>query len=57
MPKAFRAMATDDSGQGLVEYAVIIAMVSLALVLTLRLLSGQISTFFTEVSNTLQAGS
>jgi pilus assembly protein Flp/PilA len=57
MPKVLRPMAVDDAGQGLVEYAVIIALVSLGLVLSLRLLSGQISNFFNEVSNTLQAAS
>jgi len=55
MPTALPAMAEDDSGQGLAEYAVIIALVSLGLVVSLRLLSGQISNFFNEVSNTLQS--
>ena len=43
----------DDSGQGLIEYALIIALVSLAAVLALGFLSGKISTLFSKSGNVL----
>ncbi len=40
-------------GQGLVEYALIIALVSITAVAALQLLSGGINGVFTRINNTL----
>ena len=48
-----RATARDERGQGLVEYALIIALVSLAAVLALGFLSGKINTLFSKTGNVL----
>jgi len=48
----FRAR-DEESGQGLVEYALIIALVSLAAVAALGFLSGKINTLFSKAGNTL----
>jgi pilus assembly protein Flp/PilA len=41
--KNFTAMLRDDNGQGLVEYALIIALVSIVAVTALRFLGGKAS--------------
>lgn len=46
MAKRFMAMMKDKKGQGLVEYALIIVLVSVALVAALTALTGGISTAF-----------
>ena len=48
----FRAR-DDESGQGLVEYALIIAIVSLGAIVALGFLSGKINTLFSKAGNTL----
>ena len=48
----FRAR-DEESGQGLVEYALIIALVSLAAVAALGFLSGKINTLFSDAGNQL----
>ena len=48
----FRAR-DEESGQGLVEYALIIALVSLAAVAALGFLSGKINGLFSKAGNTL----
>ena len=45
----------DERGQGLVEYALIIALVSLAAVASLGFLSGKINTLFSKAGNSLNA--
>jgi pilus assembly protein Flp/PilA len=42
-----------ERGQGLVEYALIIALVAILLVGALTLLKGQLSTVFSNISNSL----
>ena len=42
-----------EAGQGLVEYALIIALVAILLVAALTLLSGQLSTVFSNISGSL----
>jgi pilus assembly protein Flp/PilA len=49
----FNAVQSDEEGQGLVEYALIIALVSVVLVGALGLLSGAISGTFTEIQGSL----
>jgi pilus assembly protein Flp/PilA len=48
----FRAR-DDESGQGLVEYALIIAIVSLGAVLALGFLSGKINSLFSKAGNSV----
>lgn len=43
----------DENGQGMVEYALIIALVSIAAIVILGLLGGQISEKFGKVKSTL----
>ncbi len=44
----------DESGQGMVEYALIIALIAVAVILAITTLSGQISSKFGQVSNNLK---
>ena len=50
-----KAMWNDESGQGLVEYALIIALVSIGLILALTVLKNAIQTIFEKIGNTLNA--
>jgi len=43
----------DDSGQDLIEYALVAALIALASVAAMKTLSGKISTEFTNVGNSL----
>jgi Flp pilus assembly pilin Flp len=47
--ESLRALRDEEVGQGLVEYALIIAGVSIALVLALSKLAGGIEGVFTEI--------
>ncbi|CAN7282904.1 Flp family type IVb pilin [Variovorax paradoxus] len=52
----FKSFLQDESGAQVVEYALIIAVISIALVVALRALTdngGSFSTFVTHVSNCL----
>lgn len=46
-------VTTGESGQTLVEYALIVALVSVALVAGLQALTGNIGAAFTSIGNTL----
>ena len=48
------ALNTDEQGQGLVEYALIIALVSVLLVGALTALKGDIQTTFGNIGNSLK---
>ena len=50
---AWYQMREGESGQGLVEYALIIALVSLAAVAALGFLSGKINNLFSKAGNVL----
>jgi Flp pilus assembly pilin Flp len=50
---AWFAARDRESGQALVEYALIIALVSLAAILALTFLSGKINELFSKAGNTL----
>jgi pilus assembly protein Flp/PilA len=43
----------DDSGQDLIEYALVAALIALASVAAMKTLSGKIATEFTNVGNSL----
>lgn len=53
MMEMLRRMWSADEGQDLVEYALIIALVSIALVTALQALSGAISGVFATISTDL----
>jgi Flp pilus assembly pilin Flp len=46
-----RALACDESGQGLVEYAIIIALVSIVAVATLRILGHRADNALSSATN------
>ena len=48
-----RSMRDNEEGQALVEYALILVLVSIASVGTLTILGGDISAIFTDVSTAL----
>jgi len=49
----FRKFAAAQRGQGLVEYALIIFLVAIAVVALLGVLGGQIGAVFTSITNSL----
>jgi len=51
--KNFTAMLRNDEGQGLVEYALIIALVSIVAIAALRLLGQKANTTLTNAANQL----
>lgn len=57
MPAALKKFAREEDGAQVVEYALIIAVVSIALVLAIKGLSGgSFTDFITRVSDCLKAG-
>ena len=50
----FQTRIEREEGQGLVEYALIIALVAIALIVALQLLGGSIGNTLRNVSTTLQ---
>ncbi len=45
--------STDDEGQGLVEYALIIAVIAIAVIVAMIFLRGQITNIFSNIGNNL----
>jgi len=43
----------DDEGQGLVEYALIIAVIAIAVIVAMIFLRGQITNIFSNIGNNL----
>ncbi|MDQ2982227.1 MAG: Flp family type IVb pilin [Actinomycetota bacterium] len=48
-----RAFWRDDQGQGMVEYALVIIVVAIAIIFMLYLMKDQINNFFSNVGNSL----
>jgi pilus assembly protein Flp/PilA len=53
MLKNFASMILDEEGQGLVEYALIIALVSIVAIAALRLMGAKASNTLNNAANTL----
>jgi pilus assembly protein Flp/PilA len=48
-----RTFARDEHGQGLVEYALIIAVIAVAVIVAMVFLRDQISNIFSDIGNNL----
>jgi len=55
MLELFTALWSDESGQDLAEYALLLAFIAIAVVLTLPLLGTAIDTIFQNIEQELQA--
>ena len=47
------AFRDDDAGQGLVEYALIISVIAIAVMLAMVFVRGQLQTMFSNIGNNL----
>ncbi len=54
MMKMLSRLWKDESGQGMVEYGLIIALVAVAVIAVLTLMGTEIKSFFQHVVDTLQ---
>jgi len=52
---SLRRLHSDDAGQGLVEYALIIALVAFAAVVAMQTLANDINNAFTGIGNLLSS--
>lgn len=52
----FKRLWNDEEGQGMVEYGLIIALVSIVVILALTAIGGGLNTIFENISNTLTGG-
>jgi len=57
MISLFKRLVSEDSGQGLVEYALIIALVAVALIVALGTLQGGIEHIFDGIGDKLSSES
>ena len=55
MTNFLKWFAQEESGQGMVEYGLIIALVSIAVIVVLGLLGGELNKVFTNVKGKLSA--
>jgi len=53
--KSLSRLHKDEAGQGLVEYALILALVAFAAVIAMQTLANDINNAFTGIGNTLKA--
>jgi pilus assembly protein Flp/PilA len=49
-------LSAEEEGQGLVEYALIIVLISIAAIATMKLLAGSITGVFSSIKGSLDAG-
>ena len=49
-----RTFVNDDSGQDLLEYALLVALIALVAFGAVQLAGGQVSTIFTDITNQLK---
>ena len=50
----FKSLWADESGQDLVEYALLVALIAIIVIAALRLLGPIIATVFNNIANNLQ---
>jgi pilus assembly protein Flp/PilA len=55
MLELFQALWTDESGQDLAEYALLIALIALAVIVAVSLLGSRVSNVFNTIGSTLEA--
>jgi pilus assembly protein Flp/PilA len=55
MKALFKSFWTDESGQGLTEYALIIALVSIGLITILIIFRNEIGDVFSQIANALSS--
>jgi Flp pilus assembly pilin Flp len=55
MLELFQALWTDESGQDLAEYALLIALIALAVIVAVALLGSRISNVFNTIGSTLES--
>lgn len=53
MVQLFNALMVDESGQDLAEYAILIGLIALAVIVAVRLLGTTISNIFNRIGSTL----
>ena len=53
MKQLIRRFWTDESGQDMVEYALLLVLITLAVIVSMRLLGPAIADFFNDVSDNL----
>jgi len=53
MVQLFNALMIDESGQDLAEYAILIGLIALAVIVAVRLLGTTISNIFDDISSSL----
>jgi pilus assembly protein Flp/PilA len=52
----FKSALGEEAGQGLVEYALIIVLIAIALIAVLTLLAGGVGSTFSSISSSLTSG-
>ena len=57
MLKKFVGIITDEDGQGMVEYGLILALVAVVVITALTLMGNNITTIFTNTANKIVAPS
>lgn len=57
MLQLFNALLVDESGQDLAEYAILIGLIALAVIVAVRLLGTTISNVFNDIGSTLASAS
>ena len=55
MVQLFNALMRDESGQDLAEYAILIGLIALAVIVAVRLLGNTISNVFNAIGTTLSS--
>ena len=51
----FKALWTDESGQDLVEYALLVALIAIVVIAALTLLGPAIANIFTDITTNLES--
>ncbi|AFH62386.2 Flp family type IVb pilin [Paenibacillus caseinilyticus] len=57
MMNKLRALVTEEKGQGMTEYGLVLGLIAVAVVATLVMLRTEITNIFTDALNTVQSRS